>query len=242
MLPKIDYPIVSIHVHSLDRGVTFRPFLVKEEKLLLIAKESQDLDDIRTAIIQILSNCCLDNKVDIQKLPLYDTEMIFVKLRAASVGEKVQLVFNCKNEVDGQVCGEANDYQLDLDKVRYEIPENHKDVIMLTDKVGMKLRVPDMSAPMSLDLENTEGAFDSVIALILNHVEYIFDEESTYKPEEFGPEEFGVFIENLSMGALEQIQAFFSTTPKVVLEDKVKCKKCGHDHEIYSEDLLSFFI
>lgn len=242
MLPTIDYPIIAIDVHSLNRKVTFRPFLVKEEKLLLIAKESQDLDDIRTAIIQIIRNCCLDDKVEIEKLPLYDTEMIFVKLRAASVGEKVQLVFNCKNEIDGQVCGEANDYSLDLSKVRYEVPEGHTDTIMLTDKIGMKLRVPDMSAPMELNLDNSEAVFETIIAMILNHVEFIFDEESTYAPDKFTPEEFAMFIDNLSMGALEQIQGFFSTTPKVVLEDKVECKKCGHHHEIYSEDLLSFFI
>ena len=119
MLPYIEHPIVGIYVHSQDKKVNFRPFLVKEEKLLLIAKESDDVDDVRKTIIQIVNNCCLDKTIDVEKLPLYDIEMIFVKLRAASVGENVQLVFNCKNEVDGQVCGTDTDYQLDLTKVEY---------------------------------------------------------------------------------------------------------------------------
>ena len=241
MLPKIDYPIISIKVHSLGRGVTFRPFLVKEEKLLLIAKESSDVEDVRKTVIQIINNCCLDDKVDVEKLPLYDVEMIFVKLRAASVGESVQLVFNCKNEVDGVVCGTDTDYQLDLTKVEYEIPKGLDDKIMLTDKVGIKLTAPTLEQPIDFGQEEDE-LYATVMSILFNHVECVFDEESVYKPDQFTKEEFLEFIDNLSVEALERIQTFFTNQPKVVLNDVVKCKKCGYEHNIHSEDLLGFFI
>ena len=240
MLPYIEHPILKIFIHSLDRTVNFRPFLVKEEKVLLIAKESQDYDEIRQAVVQIVSNCCMDKTIDVEKLPIYDIEMIFLKLRAKSVGEKVQLVFNCKNEVDGEICGTDTDYQLDLDKVKYVVPEGHTDTIKLTDKVGMKLKTPTLEQGFTFDEQ--DQVFNAIMGVLFNYVEYIYDDESKYKPEEFGEEEFNLFMENLTVEQLDQIKAFFETSPKVVLEDDVTCKKCGYIHHIESEDLLSFFI
>src|SRR5210317_230493 len=133
-LPQIDYPVFEIYLKSLDRKVKFRPFLVREEKLFLIAKESKEPDDIKNAILQIINNCCLED-IDVNKIPLFDIEMIFIKLRAMSVGESVQLEFHCKNEVDGVECDTTTPYVLNLDKVKYVMPEGQDNKIMLTDKV-----------------------------------------------------------------------------------------------------------
>jgi T4 bacteriophage base plate protein len=156
MLPKIEYPIYDFYVKSVDRRVKFRPFLVKEEKILLMAKESKDPEAIRLAIRQIIQNCLVDN-IDVDKLPLFDVEMIFLKLRAKSVGETVKLVFNCKNEVDGVECNTDTDYTLDLEKVVYEIPEGHDPKIMLTDKLGIKLKYPDLN--MLIDLKEDDDEY-----------------------------------------------------------------------------------
>lgn len=239
-LPKIEHPILNIPVHSLGRDVKFRPFLVKEEKLLLIAKESKEPEEIRTAIVQIIQNCCLEEELDIKTLPLFDIEMIFVTLRSKSVGEMVQLVFHCSNEVDGKECNTDTDYALNLEKVKYEFPEGHTNKIMLTDKMGIKLHYPTLTEEVKF--EANDEVFEAILHMLFNYVDCIFDEENVYKPDDFGKEEFVAFIETLTVDKLNAIQQFFVTSPKVVLEDSTECKACGYEHKIYSEDLLSFFL
>ena len=238
-LPQIDYPVFEIYLKSLDRKVKFRPFLVREEKLFLIAKESKEPDDIKNAILQIINNCCLED-IDVNKIPLFDIEMIFIKLRAMSVGESVQLEFHCKNEVDGVECDTTTPYVLNLDKVKYVMPEGQDNKIMLTDKVGLKLKYPDLG--ISFDVEDEDDLYDVAMGVLFNNVEYIFDEENVYKPEEYTEKEFEVFVESLTLDKMKQIQNFFTNAPRVVLEDEVECIKCGFKHTIHSEDLLSFFI
>jgi len=238
-LPQIDYPVFEIYLKSLDRKVKFRPFLVREEKLFLIAKESKEPDDIKNAILQIINNCCLED-IDVNKIPLFDIEMIFIKLRAMSVGESVQLEFHCKNEVDGVECDTTTPYVLNLDKVKYVMPEGQDNKIMLTDKVGLKLKYPDLG--ISFDVEDEDDLYDVAMGVLFNNVEYIFDEENLYKPEEYTEKEFEVFVESLTLDKMKQIQNFFTNAPRVVLEDEVECIKCGFKHTIHSEDLLSFFI
>lgn len=238
-LPAIDYPVTEIYLKSLDRNVKFRPFLVREEKIFLIAKESKDPDDIKNAVLQIINNCCLED-LDVTTIPLFDIEMIFVKLRAMSVGESVQLEFHCKNEVDGKECDTTTPYVLNLDKVKYVMPEGADNKVMLTDKVGVKLKYPDLG--ISFDVEDEDNLYDVALSVLFNNVECVFDEENVYKPEEYTEKEFEVFVESLTLDKMKQIQNFFSTAPRVVLEDEVECIKCGFMHKIYSEDLLSFFI
>ena len=238
-LPQIDYPVFEIYLKSLDRKVKFRPFLVREEKLFLIAKESKDPDDIKNAVLQIINNCCLED-VDVTKIPLFDIEMIFIKLRAMSIGESVQLEFLCKNEVDGVECDTTTPYTLNLDKVKYVMPEGQDDKLMLTDKIGLKLKYPDLG--ISFDVEDEDNLYDVALGVLFNNVEYIFDEENVYKPQEYTEKEFETFVESLTLDKMKQIQNFFSNAPRVVLEDEVECVKCGFMHTIHSEDLLSFFI
>lgn len=238
MLPKIEYPIYEFYVKSLDRNVKFRPFLVKEEKILLMAKEAKDADSIRLAIKQIIQNCAVDS-LDVETLPMFDVEMIFLKLRVKSVGESVKLVFNCKNEVEGKVCDTNTDYTLDLEKVKYEIPEGHDPKIMITDTVGIRLKYPTLGMTVNLDKKTDE--FTAFVATLLVNIEYIFDAESIHKPEDSTKEEVAEFLSNLKPEHLLKIREFYETSPKVVLEDTVKCKKCGFVHQLHAENLLDFF-
>ena len=239
MLPRIEHPIFEIYLHSLNRKVKFRPFLVKEEKLLLIAKESKDLAEIRTTIRQIVTNCILDD-VDVDKLPLFDVEMIFLKLRAKSVGEAVKLVFHCNNEVDGVACEADTDYTLDLEKVQYTIPEGHDARVMLTDTVGFRLKYSDLSNRVTI--KEGDNAFDVMVEAIVDNIEEVFDGESVYKAADVPREELKEFLDNLTVEGMARVERFFSTAPKVVLEDTVKCKKCGFEHKLHAENLLDFFI
>lgn len=237
MIPKIDYPTMLIEIKSLGRAVKFRPFLVKEEKILLIAKESGDPNEIRAATIQIINNC-VQEPLDVEKLPLFDIEMIFLKIRAQSVGQTVKLVFNCQNEVDGVSCNTDTDYSVDLAKIRFDVPEGHTNKIMLSGTSGIKLKYPTL---MNSILES-EDELDEIINMVVSNTEYLFDGDGVTKPEELSAEQMIGFIDTLSIDHLEACRAFFDTTPKVVLDDVVKCKKCGFEHKIVSEGLLSFFI
>lgn len=238
MLPKIEYPIYDFYVKSVDKRVKFRPFLVKEEKILLMAKESKDPEAIRLAIQQIIQNCIVDD-IDVEHLPLFDIEMIFLKLRAKSVGESVKLVFNCQNEVDGVVCNADTDYTLDLEKVKYEIPEGHDSKVMITDKLGIKLKYPDLNT--IVDLKDDDDEYTALLAVLLSNIEYIFDADSVYKPEDTTKEDMTEFLSHLKIEHIMMVKDFFQSSPKVVLEDQVKCKKCGFEHTLHTEDLLSFF-
>jgi hypothetical protein len=240
--PKIEYPTFEIYLKSLDRKVKFRPFLVREEKLLLIAKESEDTNEIRNSIVQIINNCVID-KLDVLDLPMFDIEMIFLTLRSKSVGESVKLIFNCQNEVDGVPCNTDTEYKLNLTKVRYEIPEGHNSKIMITDTIGMKLNYPTLADSNALSEESLDNEpFAIFLDMLMNNIDYVFDKESMWKPDDVPREELETFVNNLTVEKLEQIKNFFRTSPQVVLEDSVNCSKCGFVHNIHSEGLLSFFI
>jgi len=232
-------------VYSLGRKVKFRPFLVREEKILLIAKESKDPEEMRNAVRQIVQNCVCE-EIIVDNLPLFDIEMIFLKIRATSVGESVKLVFNCQNVIETKedgtevVCDVDTDYLLDLTKVTFEIPEEHNPTVMITDKIGVKLKYPMLNSTIKVD-EN-EDPYITLFNMIMDNVECVFGPESVTKPIDMKPGELIEFMDSLSVEHMERIKTFFRTKPKVVLSDTVACKKCGFLHHIHTEDLLGFFI
>lgn len=236
-LPKIQHPTYEVYLKSLDKNVRFRPFLVKEEKILLMAKESNDAKEITSSIIQILNNCCLDD-VNIAELPLFDIEMFFVNLRAKSVGETAKLNFNCQQITNEQPCNTNTEYNLDLTKIRYETTEGHSDKIDLGNGVGMRFKYPRMDL---LDFL-TDEEYDVITDVIVKNIDYIYDPETVYKASEISREEILSFLDDLNIDQLDAIRSFFSSSPKVVLEDKITCKKCGYVHNVKTEELLSFFI
>jgi hypothetical protein len=244
-LPKIEYALYEIYLHSLDRKVKFRPFLVKEEKILLMAKESKDPNSIKLAIMQVIQNCAAE-PLEVEKLPLFDIEMLFVKLRAKSVGESVRLVFSCKNIVaDGSECNGETDYTLDLEKVAYDIPEGHDPQIMITDTVGIRLKYPTIDSTLIVPPKNEddgEEAYDLMLRVLLDSIEYIFDGESVTRREACTDSQLIEFIESITPEVFEKIRGFFKTSPTVTLTDKVTCKKCGFEHTLHTESLLDFFI
>lgn len=236
-LPKIDYPIHEIFLKSLNRKVKFRPFLVKEEKILLIAKESKEIDDVRNSIKQIIQNCCLED-VDVDALPLFDIEMFFVHLRAKSIGDSAKLVFTCKNTVEDQECGHETEYTIDLSMVEYVVPEGHTNKIKLTDKVGIVLKYPTIAIAAE---EFSDDIYESTLSVFKNNVDYIYDEDSLYYRKDIDDEELEEFLENLTMGQIEAIRNFFITTPRVAIKDRIICGKCKFDHELVVENIYSFF-
>lgn len=240
-LPKLNHPIYEVKLKSIQKPVRFRPFLVKEEKILLMTKESDDIEEVRKAIIQMLSNCCLDD-IDIEHLPLYDVEMFFIHLRAKSVGENLKLKINCQNKLsDGTVCGSNSDYIIDLNNVKYLNSQGLVDDktidsrIKISEDIGIKLKYPDINIMMRLPID-----YDFLIKLIIDNIEYVYDADSIYK--DFSKEEMLDFLNGLELSVLEKIGDFFSTMPVVSLVDKLTCEKCGYEHKIKAENILSFFV
>lgn len=237
-LPKIEHPINEVFLQSLGKKVKYRPFLVKEEKLLMIAKESEDKNDIKNAIMQVLQNCCLEEGLNVNDLPLFDIEMFFVHLRIKSVGESAKLSFTCENAVDEKtVCDHVTDYTLDLGKVKYDVPEDHSPIVKLTESVGIKLKYPTISV---MDAE-FDSEYAAIMKIMLDNVEYIYDENSVYKRDTISDEELVSFFEELNIDQIAAIRNFFMVTPRAVLDDLIKCEKCGFEHKIHVGDLNSFF-
>ena len=236
MLPKLDHPVFEVKLNSVDKTLKFRPFLVKEEKLLLMAKESNELTDIFKTMKQIIKNCCLEN-LDVETLPVFDNEMIFIHLRINSVGENVQMNFTCDNVIEEKECGYVTEFDLQLKNIKFQVPEGHSKTIKLTDKVGVAFKYPTLDLPKGVIEGNDDGGFD----LIVNYVDYIYDNDEIYKAEETPKEELKEFFESLTLEQIRRVKTFFMTTPTVVLDQDIKCGKCGHNHHVNVEGILNFF-
>ena len=238
-LPKIVHPIYEVYLKSLDKKIRFRPFLVKEEKLLLMAREANDPAAMKVAVNQIVENCCLD-QINVHDLPLFDLEMFFIHLRAKSVSEIVKLQFTCNNILeDGNKCGFVTDYQLNLEKIEFTVPENHTDKIQLGENVGIKLKYPTFD---SLEIDDDEMDLGAALQIVMNNIDYIYDSDSIYEADEISAEELASFMDSLSVDQIQAIRKFFNTSPKVILKDSIPCGKCGYVHNMKAEGLVDFFL
>ena len=204
-LPKISYPTFYVHLTSLNKKVKFRPFLVKEEKLLLMAKEAEDLSSLLDTVKQIINNCCLDEKVDIENLPLFDLEMIFIHLRLRSVGETLELTYKCENVVEEERCGNSMAFEVDLNKVEVIVPIDHTNKIMISEEIGMMLKYPSIS--ISSSIASRVDTLENILDLIYEHLDYVFDDSSKYEAGSVTKEEFYDFLGSLSLDQLEGFKA-----------------------------------
>ena len=243
-LPKINHPIYEVFLKSLGRSVKFRPFLVKEEKLLLMAKEGEDPNEIVKVIKQIISNCVLED-INIDALPTFDVEMFFINLRIRSVSDAAEMVYTCSNvvpdeEQEGQtkVCGHKIDFMLDLKNVNYIEEPDHNPIVKLSETVGMKFNYPTLNFDEQALLDNFE---DGGYKFVSSYLDYIYDSEEIHSKKEISEEELKEFFDSLSLDQIKAIRKFFETTPRVSLKQDVTCPKCQHLHHLDVEGLLNFF-
>lgn len=237
-LPKIDLPTYKLRLESLNKEVTFRPFVVKEEKILLMALESSDYQTSIDAIKQIINNCILE-EIDVEMLPLFEIEYIFLNLRARSIGEIVSLEYICENVVEDKKCKNKMKMEIDLLKIAFE----HKKVenmIQLSKNVGIRLNFPTMNISKTL-LEKLEGA-DAPIEILKECTDYIYDESQVYKLDEMQDGEFDEFINNLTTEQFKKIKKFFLDMPTLKHKADLVCGKCGKNHTVRLEGLLDFFV
>ena len=238
-LPKIDLPTFKLYLNSLEREIVFRPFIVKEEKLLLLALEANDLNSVLEAIKQVINNCVL-TEIDVDSLPLFEIEYIFLNLRARSMGEVVNLTYICGNELeDGKKCPTEMDVEVDMLKAALE-NKSQDPVIMLSENVGIKFKYPTIEVSRILNDENV-SEMETTLHLIELCTDYLFDEEQVYKTTDMQPGEFEEFIGNLTQDQFSQMQKFFDGIPKIKYDTEVTCSGCGKRHNIHLEGILDFF-
>ena len=237
-LPKISHPIYEVYLKSLERTVKFRPFLVKEEKLLLMAKEGEDINEVTKTVKQVISSCLLE-EVDVDALPIFDIEMFFVHLRIRSVGESAEMVYTCNNVVEEKECKNKIDFTLDLNNIKYsEDSSAQSSIIKLSDTIGMKFKYPTLNFSETILNDTFE---DGGYTFVSEYLEYIYDDQEVYKKENISNEELKEFFEQLTMDQVVAIRKFFQTTPRVLMQQDVTCPKCNFVHKLNVEGLLNFF-
>ena len=227
-LPKLETAKYSVEIPSTKQTIEFRPFLVKEEKILIQAQESGDTDQIIKALKDIIRVCTFE-KVKPNDLTLFDLEYIFLQLRARSVGEEVDFKIKCEE------CDRQNVVTLDLTEVKIKWPEKKIDnKIKLSDSVGVVLR------PIRVkDMNKIEG---DITESIIASIESIYDEDNVYPTDEASKKELVAFVDSLSHSHLEVIQEYIENQPKLEHVLKYTCLHCGHKNEYTLSGLADFFI
>jgi hypothetical protein len=221
------------------KQVRFRPFLVKEQRNLMMAMESNEKSTIEKNIKQVLHNCTLTENIDIDNLPIIDIEYYFIQLRARSVGEMVDNKYRCENLVNEDPCGNLMEVKINLLDIQITQSEKDNSEIQITDKIMIKLSYPKFSA---LDtVKDSESPSDMAFEMILNSVEHIFDGEQFYYANETSKEELTEFIESLNQEQFSKIEEFFDNLPVLNKRVEIDCSKCGFHHSIEVEGLENFF-
>jgi len=246
-LPKIETPIYSLKLPSDQKQtVSYRPFLVKEEKILLTAMEgAKELKGqafqsiVRDVILRIIKNCT-DGKIDGTKLPAFDIDFLFLNIRAKSRGEIIEPSFTCNQEnKKGEVCGHVEKYKIKIDEIKIDFPDKDYSKIMVTEDVGIQLKYMSTEEMKIHDAE--DDAIEKMFKIIVDSIDYIFDAESVYKGKESSKAELTTFVENLNAEAFDHIKEFFSHQPKLKHDIDYKCSKCGHREPVVLEGLEDFF-
>ena len=235
-LPLNKAPVYNLTIPSSGQTVNFRPFLVKDEKALLLAQQSEDPVVMINTLKEVIKGC-LDSKANVEDLAIFDIEYIFAQLRAKSVGEIVDLVFTC-----GHCDQEKNKMkvQIDLTEIKVDKPEGHSDTIPLFGNVGIKLKYPDMD--LIRKLENLKGDdMTQIFEVVISCIDYIYDEEQMFYAKESSKAELMQFLENLTSEQFVKIQNFFETMPKIKQDVDFTCPACGAKNHTTLEGINSFF-
>jgi len=243
MLPKIDVPVFSINLISNGKEIKFRPFTVKEEKLFLMANEGEDLNTLIDTTKQVLNNCIISD-IDIDTLPVFDIEYIFLNIRARSVSEIVNLNYKCNNDIKNENDDDTHKchhmVQLDVNVLDIKPTNKKQDTkIEITDKVGMVMKYPNFNTIKKYEGKNQA---EIILKLTADCIEYIYDGDQIYYTKDTPENELVEFIESMQTKDLEKIKKFFEDMPKISKDLDFKCGKCGYQEKITLEGLESFFV
>ena len=234
-LPKLGVPTYELILPSTGKTVKYRPFLVKEEKLLLLAMESDNEKEVVSAVKNLLKNCIV-SRIKIDQLPSFDLEYVFLKIRAASVGEVIEMTVTCTD--DSETTTTAN---IDLSTIEVEKSDDHSTKIMLNDDTGIIMKYPSMDRFIESQLLNKDIRTEEVFDFIAENIDSIFQGEEVYDSTTTTKKEFREFVEKLTSKQFESIQHFYETMPKLTHSFSVVNPNTGVECEYTIEGLQSFF-
>lgn len=241
-LPNIVVQEHEVKLFSQPKPVRFRPYLVKEEKILLMAQQSNDPAEVSRAAKQVIENCTF-GALNMTKLPTFDVEYMFIQLRAKSVNNIVTLNFECRNTVaeskapDG-LCHHNVPVTIDLDAIKLTVPEGHTNRVWLTDDVGVILNYPSAELFEAYTVKEEVDVVDLLAACLKT----VFTKDGeVHEVTEQTPEEVKTFVERLSLPQIEKLRVFFDTMPHLAHTFTFKCDQCGYEEEVTLSGLMDFF-
>tara|TARA_B100000963_G_scaffold320938_1_gene303861 strand:+ start:30 stop:746 length:717 start_codon:yes stop_codon:yes gene_type:complete len=235
-LPKISTPTYELVLPSSGRKIKYRPFLVKEEKILIIALESQDQKQIANAIKDILSTCILTRGTKVDKLSTFDIEYLFLNVRGKSVGEQIEVMVTCPDDGKTQVPTSIN-----IDSIKVKKSKDHTTDIKLDDVYSLKMRYPSLTEFIKSNFNVEDMKVDDTFELIASCVDQIYSEEESWTSDDCTKKEMVDFVESLNSSQFKEIEKFFDTMPKLTHTVTVTNPNTKKENKIVIEGLQNFF-
>ena len=236
-LPKINTPTYELVIPSNGKKVRYRPFLVREEKILIMALESEDMTQITNAIVEILTACILTKGVKIMQLATFDIEYIFLNVRAKSVGEVIEVKVTCPDDGKTQVQAEIN-----IDDIKVQKTKKHTNLVKLDEKLSMKMMYPSIQQFVESNFEISGNTnVDESLSMITACIEQVYSEDESWTATDFTADELKEFVEQMNTKQFKEVEQFFTTMPKLSHKVTVLNPKTKKESEVVLEGLASFY-
>ena len=238
-LPTIETPTYELKLHSSNKKVRYRPFLVKEEKVLIIALESQDQQEITHAVKAVLKKCILTKGIDVDNLPTFDIEHLFLNIRAKSIGEDIKLTVTCPD--DGETKVPVTIY---VDEIKVIRPKDHNIDIVLDDKMSLRMKYPSLNQFIESNFDTDDEAetmVDKTFRVVADCMDTIFDGEDAWEAKDYSAQERLDFVQQLNSQQYKKVENFFSTMPKLSHTIEVVNPNTKEKGSVVLEGLADFF-
>ena len=236
-LPKIATPTYELVIPSSKKKIKYRPFLVKEEKILILAMESEDTNQIANAVKNVISSCILSRGIKVEKLSTFDIEYLFLNIRGKSVGEQIEVMVTCPDDKKTKVPTSIN-----IDSIKVQVDDKHSKDIVLDDQYTLRMKYPSLSEFIKNNFANIDDInVDDTFELIASCIEQVYSEEESFASSDCTKKELSQFLEQLNTSQFKEIEKFFETMPKLSHKVKVINPNTQVENEIVIEGLQSFF-
>lgn len=238
-LPKISTPTYEMEIPSTGKKIRYRPFLVREEKILVMALESEDMGQITNSIIEILTDCILTKGVKVSELATFDIEYLFLNVRAKSVGEKIEVNVTCPDDNETQV-----QMEIDIDTIKVQKNDDHKNIIKLDDNLSMKMKYPSINqfVENNFEVEQVGSGVDKSLEMISSCIEMVYNQDECWSASDCTKEEIAEFVEQMNTKQFKEIESFFTSMPKLSHTLVVKNPNTKKESEVVLEGLAAFFM
>ena len=237
-LPKISTPTYELVLPSTGKKVKYRPFLVKEEKILIMALESEDSKQITTAITNVINDCILTRGIKVNKLATFDIEYLFLNVRAKSVGETVEVNVTCPDDGETQV-----QVEIDIDSIKIQKDENHNNIIKLDDNLSVQMNYPSLTqfVESNFDIASRHSGVEQSLDVVMSCISQVYTADEAWDASDYSKKELKDFVEQMNSKQFKEVEEFFDTMPKLAHTIKVTNPETKVESDVTIEGLASFF-